>query len=249
MGRTKTSAPLNYSPLSGELGEELKKHAHERCRHYYHYAFYLSALYELLSNRSATSSKVTTFITKKASHQIDSGHRSKNPQHNTWVADPSVVNMPVTAFKKMDAAHFCNLGATPELKMLVNRGGDGVETRFMENLEAIMGNTRPMPQKVNIGPDRIVDELHGRKIYQDLTQDQPTVSSQRINEYLCGGASAMRAYVQSKLRDRPGLKACAECYIDYYEDPGSSVRLYNQLSRETEEECSAYGLDSASFVR
>lgn len=250
MPRIQTAAPDHYTPRSGTLGYALRSHSKERCRYYFFYAFFLDALIAQLSQSGQTGKPAGDFVLTKASHQIDSGHRRQDDAYNTFERDARVIDNTATAFKNMDAAHFCNLGIQPALTQMAQSLPTHTARTFYDNLCAIMGDTRPLPRSVNIGPDRIVDKLHSDLIAGHLhTQAQPLVTPARIKAYLSEAALKMASYRQLKFADgRHGLAACAECYIETYRDPAIYNALCDDVLRAIELACEQHGLDKKRFV-
>ena len=139
-----TSNPIpSYLPPSGKLGEELTKHAKERCRHYFLYLFTVKALVDVL-NSSGNSYKYHNVVLIKASHQTDTGYRETRSDFDDFDCnDANIVNTFVTKIRKTDAAHFCNLGVTPTfLSSIQGQMSSPVVAKLWENLEIVMGNTR-----------------------------------------------------------------------------------------------------------
>jgi formate-dependent nitrite reductase cytochrome c552 subunit len=74
-----------------------------------------------------------------------------------------------------------------------------------------------LPQKVNIGPDRKIDVLHGRLAPEMLDDDKPILSRARIGVYQAKATDAINEYKLDKAQKHEhGLEACADCYLQAY---------------------------------
>jgi hypothetical protein len=76
-----------------------------------------------------------------------------------------MVQKQATACGRTDAAHYCNLGIEAKFRAriaeLARPETDQIAFDLYEALKAICGNTKWLPQRINIGPDRVIDKLHG----------------------------------------------------------------------------------------
>ncbi len=237
---------------SGSLGQALTDHAYQRVIHFFLFVFALDALCRRLRTLGAPSTATPgrQFVVK-ATHQIDTGLRSDDPAYYGFpVNDPKVVTFFATACGRMDAAHFCNLGVAPGLGTLVGQaGGDQHVTDIYEFAKRLAGDTRLLPQQVNIGPDRIIDVLHGVLAAEFFAAGIPVVSTANLAAYLARATAAMTSYQAKKVqKGRLGIAACCQVYIDVYAAAGEA--LWQSLSGQVWAECGARPgiLDRADYL-
>lgn len=214
--------------LGGSLKDELRRHAFERCRHFFLYVFYYKALTQHLNGPShnlGLGPADAVFV--NASHQIDEGFRSDDVGYYAFDAkDPKVVDKDCTACGNMDAAHFCNLGivGTCQVRFANVATGDKAVFCLYECLKTICGNTRLLPQRVNIGPDKRIDGFHGKLAKAILTSGKPPVSKTHLADYLKGAAAAFADYRASQLKaGNAGIVACIDCYLACYQHDGDAL--------------------------
>lgn len=241
--RDKRGRSATYVDLAGALATELPQHAYERCRHYFQFIATMQAI-ELLTKKLDPASIVTALsgIEIKATDQIDDGFRSTNPDHNEFRADdPMVVNEQSTAFTNVDAAHFCNLGVKPGFASSIDLANPQISALY-EFAKTLAGNTRWLPQLVNIGPDRKIDVLHGKAARTMLGQGGPTVTRKRIEEYVAMATLQLNEYIKyCQKRHKAGVAACASCYIVGYADAHFVDRVFAVVSGEVSGWCHATG--------
>jgi hypothetical protein len=252
MTRVTSKPVVHYAPLSGALGGELKKHAYERCRHFFFYEFYAKALVDYLNAAHSQSFSYEDAVLIKASHQIDSGFRSKQLAYGEFDdTDPDVVKISCTVFRNIDAAHFCNLGVQEDFVTSINEFlTDAKALDLYERLKAMMGNTRWLPQRVNVGPDRVIDKLHGELALTMLTAaDTKLIGTENIADYLRQAREAMETYKKGHTKaNNHGVAACAEAYIDTYDEEGIQQRLYGDIHRAVAGDCFGLGLPATEYL-
>ncbi len=74
---------------------------------------------------------------------------------------------------------------------------------------------------MNIGPDRVIDEMHGNLAGPMLTSSTKVVSAANIATYRTTAIDRMEAYRKSALGNEDhGIAACADCYLEMYQDVG-----------------------------
>lgn len=238
--RARTPTSIN---LSGALATELPQHAYERCRHYFQFIATMQAI-ELLTKKLDPGSTLTALsgIEIKATDQIDDGFRSTDPDHTEFRADDAmVVNDQATAFTNVDAAHFCNLGVKAGFASNIDMANPQISALY-EFAKTLAGNTRWLPQLVNIGPDRKIDVLHGKAAKTMLAQGGPTVTRKRIAEYVAMATLQLNDYIKyCQKRHRAGVAACAACYIVGYADDDFAGRVFAAVSGEVSGWCNATG--------
>jgi len=227
--------------LSGGLGGELQAHAYERCRHFFLFVVTIRAL-ELVNNDVLKRKAVQAVsgFKAKATHQVDDGFRIDNdPDEDDEIKkyaefghdDPNVVDLPTTAFQNTDAAHFCNLGIEPGFVGSLDLT-DAVTNGLYEELKVYAGNTRWLPQLVNIGPDRRIDVLHGKLAATVLKDTGNAVCSRaRIADYVSQARSSLQVYVETKTKQKKrGVAACTQCYLKAYAQTDFADRVFGALS-------------------
>jgi len=154
--------------MSGRLRDVLVHHTTQRMRHYFLFLITYRMLLHLLNVPETDWKK---YVSAKATHQCDSGlRRDRDWQVKFLKHDTSILDLSVSAFARVDAAHFCNLGLTRGLDSYCARSTDPRVRSIYEALTKICGNTRWLPQRINIGPDRVVDRVHGFLCYDMLDQ-------------------------------------------------------------------------------
>jgi len=284
--RRKLDASATYVGLSGKLGEALEEHARERCIHFFSFVVIYKALIDYLQ-ANGIAGRVThdSGFKKIATVQVDSGHKRKAPitintAHGPQTftledfdkTDANIVNKSATEFKDIDAAHFCNLGIADEL---YNRkhslaARHPVATTLLEWLEVYAGNTRNLPKRVNIGPDRIIDNFHGDYCHKILTNiariyakhmqhgggfDFSTAATRRIisreaiNEYLRRADKVMKRYRDNEhALGNHGLSACADAYRKVYADPKFPNDAYATLSERTKLDFQFLKIDPKDYI-
>lgn len=223
-GRRHVEGKPNFPVFAGKLRHELESHALGRAEHFFVYLVTMKILVAELNALGATWAS-SRFVRVKASDQIDGGMRIKpsaNTQANSVApyavfdpTDATIVDMPTAQFTRMDAAHWCNLGLAPEMAEACK---DSPFARdCYEALKVIAGGTKLLPQRVNIGPDRVIDDLHGELAQRFLDDTGRVLSVPRVDTYRVRATSAITNYRNGMLRDgQAGVAACADCYLRVY---------------------------------
>lgn len=218
-GRQKSSRGSVSVNISGPLGMRLRGHAFERCRHFFLFVTTLRQI-EYLNNHTTGRALIdaSKMFEKKATHQIDDGFRSEQSEHIEFRRDDDmIVDETSTAFARVDAAHYCNLGIKPALASSIDRSNQVISDLY-ENLKVYAGNTTWLPQIVNIGPDRIIDKLHGELAESFLKDGNAAICSRtRIQQYIAAATLALGVYVLNQTKTKNyGKVACAKCYLAAY---------------------------------
>ncbi len=236
-----TAAVRNKLPASptavvkaGSLGYELEGHAVERANHFFFYVVTMKLVVETLNRLGVKGApfKGSHFVEVKATDQIGTGHRASATDYRSFVeTDAGVVDLPTTQFNNMDAAHFCNLGLKLGLDAACK--GDPFTFDCYESLKALAGNTMLLPQKINIGPDRKLDILHGKLALEMLDDGQVIFSRDRVTEYRDRAHAALGDYAEEQDdRGLLGLSACASHYRMAYSDSDFVGRVYRRVYPE-----------------
>ena len=235
--------------ISGSLKEALKQHAYERCRHFFLYVFHAKALTDYVNAKHGLGLGPTDILYVNATHQIDSGLRSTEVEYYGFDAkDVNIVDKSATSCGRTDAAHFCNLGieARCQSKFGVLASGDQFVFTFFEALKKICGNTRQLPQRVNIGPDKIIDKFHGEFATLILSSGKPPITATTLKVYLESADEVMKEYEDKQtLAGNHGVAACVKAYRSCYSNDGDS--LWMTLSGNAREECEIFKLKQDDY--
>ena len=217
MARKKSSRTATALNLSGQLGDALTRHAGERMRHLFLFLFAVDAACRLV-NAAGHSFKPSLMIQEAATHQVDVGLRTSDLTKDVFdEMDASVIQLSSTSFTKIDAAHYCNLGLDPgpwgKLTKCAEALAADDAVELIEAAEVFTGNTVWLPQRVNIGPDRIIDQLHYKLAAAIFADGQPVFSLPRAKTYAAEATKAILAYSVSV---GAGLAACCVFYLQAY---------------------------------
>lgn len=236
------------SNTSGSLGSVLRVHAYERCRHFFLYVFTAKALTDYANNKHGLGLGPTDILEVVATHQVDTGLRSNDTEYYGFDStDPNVVNESATACLKMDAAHFCNLGIDPRCRSrLAGLAGDKTVARLLNDLITYCGNTRQLPQRVNIGPDKVIDKFHGELATKILGSGQPPITMTWLKVYLEGADEAMKDYSDKQATyGKLGIVACVNAYRACYANDGDT--LWQMIGSNVRGDCEAHELKLADY--
>lgn len=260
MGRIQTAANPSLAILSGSLGDALRMHAAQRAEYFFLYLFFYKALSDRLRDMHGLALGNAEGVRVKATHQIATGMRSGDDAYYDFLTrDASIVDQSATACGRTDAAHYCNLGIDPGFLNKANAFAkpeiDPIAFHLREILEVMAGATRQLPQRINIGPDRIIDQVHGQLAFEFL-KDKTPVSVAHYSGYLDGSAADnMLAYRQDQAKQgNHGLAACCDCYLEFYGGAATCVKpwarddVWKMLCGKIDAECSGLGLDRAGYL-
>lgn len=222
MARILSSHNINAARLSGRLGDALVDHTKQRMRFFFCYLYVYRILMHILK---VPANEWGRHISVKATHQCDSGLRREEGWDVQFKKDDSsILEYMASEFKRVDAAHFCNLGLKPSLAGLCNASDDARATDLFNQLESICAATRQMPQRINIGPDRVVDRVHGvmcLDMVQQMGQGRAAVSPAFIEHYKKIATQEMIRYAAGQ-RD-VGNVAVADAAMIYVATWGENV--------------------------
>lgn len=236
MGREHSAGSLSGVNLAGSIGDALLMHARERVIHFFMFLFALdAACRRIAALGTGVVIEPGNAFEVAATHQIDSGFRSTNADHYDFdETDPKVVDKPSTSCRRTDAAHFCNLGLEARIfAQLATAGAQDAHARdLLDMVKRLAGNTKQLPQRVNIGPDRVIDVLHGELAGIFLRAVRPmtvpprnqVVSRANLAAYLTAAIAAMTVYrAQQLVYGRDGLAACCDSYLAVYASQGDTI--------------------------
>lgn len=247
MPRIKSDRSPTGACLSGALTHALPRHAEQRAKHFFLFLFALQAACDMVSRRVGRSFDPLDIVREAATHQIDSGLRQSAGRDLFDPADPAVVHHNGTSFGSIDAAHYCNLGLAGRFSDLCASAGTDRDTVEMIALCTILaGDTVWLPQQINIGPDRVIDQLHHQLAVAFFQAGRPVFGPQNIATYAARSDADMRTYADRKDGSGAhGLAACARLYLMPYANLGAAI--FDSVRNNIEAECSAMGLDRTRY--
>lgn len=244
--------------ISGSLGDSLRHHAMERCRHFFLYLFFYKALNDRMNTLHGQNFTPTEGVSVAATHQIDKGMKNTGAKLKHYYGfdegDPLIVDKPATACGEVDASHYCNLGLEAGYRNTVaqfaKKGVDSDAFDIYEALKVFCGNTKWLPKKVNIGPDRVIDALHGVLALQMLNRTRPPISALNRAAYLATARLQMGNYIQrQQTLGNLGLVACAEAYFRFYDDPEYVQEMWTTVTGNVTAECFAFKLTLGDYLK
>jgi hypothetical protein len=248
-GRVKSERSEYAVNFSGLLGARLQWHAWERMRHLFLFQFAVEAACDRVKTLTGTSYRHDQVIREKATHQIDTGFRSTNTEYDRFdETDQKIVQLASTTFSNTDAAHFCNLGFGDGWDAIkLQRSRDAGLDALIGLAETLAGNTVQLPQRVNIGLDRIIDQFHWA-FSNALFGIRPAVSLDSIKAYAEGATNVLGEYKAKCLSSgKDGLAASCSYYMNSYQkDPVEG--LYKLLCEQIAAECKAWKLEAKDYL-
>lgn len=222
MGRIHTDPSETALAQSGTLRDALVAHSKARMRFFFLYMYTYRMLMHVLQ---VPADQWQTYVSNTATHQINSGMRRDSDWDISFQKDDvSILDHFASLFRRVDAAHFCNLGLNPALAAKCSASSDPRATDIYNTLVMISGATRFMPQRINIGPDRVVDTAHGvlcREMLADMANGAAAISPAAFARY--------KSYVSGKMRDYAASQtekenfAVAEATLIYVATWGETV--------------------------
>lgn len=207
--------------IAGSIGEALAMHARERIVHFFNFLFAVSAC----CRRAAAAGVMINpwdVVSAVATHQVDKGFRMKPANKHYYDfddEDETVIDRSASSCRNTDAAHFCNLGlnAGPWAQLAALAANDPHLFDMLEMAKRLAGNTRHLPQRINIGPDRIIDEAHGELAIALLQNGGPIVTTFNVGVYLQHCTAAMNTYrTAAEAAGLKGLVKCCDAYLKVY---------------------------------
>lgn len=240
-------ADVNYagSPLSRVLSH----HASMRAEAYFMFLFYLNAVFEVL--KIEDSPQRLACIQEKASHQYGKGVRRRCKSIPKFdKQDDSIATASASNWRSMDAAHLCNLGTTNRFRAIVGNAPQSEQLNaLLAELEGIQAYTAPLPQKVNVNNDRVIDKLNYQLAQTALRSDLLTFTRTAVGHYFAQATVAMANYRDRKTRkDERALVSCAENYLSYYNKADSQQGIYADLRGYFQNEVEEYSLTLSRYI-
>ncbi len=249
------NAQETYSAIDSkqeDLKREIELHAESRMRFYFRFIFYVSSITSRLNKKSKKLLRATDFVDYKATHQWGSGHRKKDvgAQESTHKTERKSDD-----FRSVDAAHKCGLGISPSLTKLVEQSEDPSVKRLYEEIMRVISDTRLLPQRVNIGPDKIIDELHRKRAKDDLagiSSVVPIFNQHVAATYLSHAYKEMEVYREKNRQIMTGDKSSkkgdsksdramyAGIYLNFY-------RNWENIHRIVTSEVRIYCIDANKY--
>jgi len=251
MARKKITRSATAVNLSGQLGNALAYHAGERMRHLFLFLFATDAACRLVNAELGAAFKPGSMIKEAASHQVDSGLRSNDQTRDVFdETDANIIQVPSTSFNKIDAAHYCNLGLEPSNWARLTAAAESLKgdtaVEMIEKAEIYTANTVWLPQRVNIGPDRIIDQLHYVMAQGIFADGQPVLSVLRLQAYATNATRVIMAY-QGTLQGKAGLQACCTCYLMAYANQPMEEKAM-VIAGNIRSECEALKMSVADYI-
>jgi hypothetical protein len=235
---------------SGSLKDVLRMHAYERCRHFFSYLYTARLLTDYVNAKHGLNLKPTDVLEVTATDQLDTGVRSNAVEYYGFNAkDPNVVDQLATACGRMDAAHYCNLGIDLGCrnKFGALAGADPTVRQLFEALKVFSGDTRLLPQRINIGPDKVIDRFHGELATAILGSGKPPVTTTNLKAYVAGADKALKEYAdKQKDSGNFGIVACVEAYCACYAN--DLEKLWGQIYMNALGECQSVGAKQEDYV-
>lgn len=279
MGKRRREEPAqgeDYTPTSGPLSEALELHAQQRCEMFFHYLFYMKALLDVIYIRNQARNKrqivnYLAYIQDHATHQIAKGRRipaSKRVKYSSALftfdkQSSDLSDITATNTFSTDAAHFCNLGVSPRLATQID-STSSTEVRLLNELERVAGDTCQLPQRINLGPDKVIDQLHrelARIIFFGNVRDSATIPRTtwaNYKKYLDWAKQRMESYVDAERgKGNNALVECATYYLRFYSKQLENPRrnhsnthwaVFRFISAGQEWFCQNVNLDAKNYV-
>jgi hypothetical protein len=234
--------------LSGDLGYALRRHAETREEKFFMYLFYLKALCDRAAILNLVIKPVDA-LSVVATDQLDTGFRDLPTPYSDFDAkDPNVVNINATAFRNSDAAHYCNLGLKADAWARFGAVNDTPLQDLVERVKRTAGLTRQLPQRVNIGPDRVVDVAHGDLAKQFLGTGRPVLRRDHVTTYQTTMRTRLNEYKAGQLlKGNKGVAACVDSYLAAYKGGDTT---FSSVMGEITGLCAtrSYGLKEADYI-
>jgi hypothetical protein len=248
VGRIKSERSELAVNFSGPLGARLEWYARERMAYLFSFEFAVEGAYDRFKTLGGTTLRHNQLIQEKATHQIGTGFRSEHPEHDEFdETDKTMAFKSATAFSNTDAAHFCNLGLTYGWSS-VKKNNDKAIQSLVELAEVFAGATTDLPQRINIGPDRIIDQFHWA-FSKILFSKRPLLSLGLFLDYAKGAAHDMNVYkVEMLAKGSFGLAACCDYYLTAYSNLDTINGCYRSTTNQLSAECDALGLDRKIYI-
>lgn len=252
MTREHSAASPTSVVVGGTLRTAIPGHTYERMRHFFLYVYLYRMLTARLNGAHGGAFGPAAGVSEIATHQVDEGMRSTDlSYHGFDNKDPKVVDKTATAYTRMDAAHFCNLGIHGPFASAAAKAGtaDPVARDLYEGLKRVCGNTRLMPQRINIGPDRVIDRLHGR-LARAMLDDTPPITTANFLTYVTEAARDLRDYrIKQHGFGNHGVVACVDLYLSVYADKTQIDGIWRIVTGNAWGDCAAYKFTVGDYVR
>lgn len=254
--RHKTSYGATEGVRSGSMHDVLYTHAQERLHYYFWYVFALRALVDRLNAEHGQAFTYMDIVDLNATDQYGTGDRSDNDEvykyfkHEKKNAD--ILEHNSTAWSRVDAAHFNNLGISPKIRdaiaELASPAKDATAHSLFEQLKASCKGTRVLPASVNTGADKIVDNVHKRCV-QKMMGDKAPITRANVDVYVTDAkASLTQSLAAKKAKGYEGVVAVRGRYIDFYNNTGDIEKAFRKAQDTVHQECHAMGLNPAAYT-
>ncbi|WP_157406476.1 MULTISPECIES: hypothetical protein [unclassified Janthinobacterium] len=204
-----------YAALfSGSLDAALSRHAADRILHFFFFCFYVEITCDYLAIYNVCILPKDA-ISPHATHQVDKGVRNK-AMEKLDVYSSAPANLTVTGHGSMDAAHTNNLGLTDPFVRACEKYAisDQLLGRLYTCCENFCSNTTLLPQSINLGPDKVVDQVH-RDMYNEIfsmSSKKPRITEGKVCHYLNHASNLLQEMAIKKV-EKNVLAETAGYYI------------------------------------
>lgn len=226
----------------------------ERSRHFLLFLFAYKALTDRINTNHGQSLSDNGGVSLRATHQIDAGLRSKDLAYYQFdPKDAKVIEQTATACGRTDASHYCNLGLEARFQAkcasFATKEIDEIAFDLYEALKAFCGNTKQLPQRVNIGPDRVIDKLHG-VLALIMLNGTPPITPDNLQTYLAEAVKAMTTYRDGHAKKgNHGIVACTNAYIGFYNKSRDVDDMWTVVTGNVYSECIALKLPLTAYLK
>lgn len=254
--RHKTSYGASEAVRSGRMFDVLYSHAQDRLHFYFWYVFALRALVDRLNSEQGQNFSYMDAVDLNATDQYGDGDRSDNDEVYQFFKlekkNSDILEHNSTAWARVDAAHFNNLGISPtnrgKLAELANIAKDPVANSLFEQLKSTCSGTRMLPASVNTGADKIVDNVHKRCVVT-MMGDKAPITRANVDVYVNDArASLTRSLAAKKAKGYHGVVAVRERYIAFYNSTADVERAFRKAQDTVYTECHAFGMDPEKYT-
>lgn len=233
--------------LSGNLESALPLHAAMRANHFFMFCVSVKMSCDVLRrmSRRMKNTPLDAIEVRHATHQIGIGYRAEGSTPAFNNSSKAMRNVQATGFSRMDAAHFNNLGLTDDFlkdfRSVIANSDPDLKAPLQKLLDFCLtfcADTRLLPQRVNLKPDIIIDDVH-RTMARDLFSNPgfntlPLVSDKTINHYVNSANIAIDSGFTANAKRTPAVPdyELANLYKPGYSDV--KANLFHQLRPEIE---------------
>ncbi|WP_144403298.1 hypothetical protein [Pseudomonas sp. StFLB209] len=200
---------------SGALNMLLLRHSADRMRYYFMFCFHIKIACDYLAEVHGEFIDPNSAIVDHATHQVDTGARLKtgNPFEKDSVQPD---DLSATGWDSMDAAHMNNLGLAKGFTSTCERLGtyDPIMNELYSRCVSFCRDTRWLPQPINLGPDKVIDQVHRNMHHHTFSNasNTPCITSANITLYCDTAKSMLDTFALKKKTVHNTLAEAAENY-------------------------------------